>query len=89
MTKEEYAILNVLRKYVDLDDEKVVAFVKGLMKEVNPKMFPGWQRKVKVVNEVEEGVFQTCLARFRDELGMRETFAMSEQIVNLIGRFNN
>jgi hypothetical protein len=89
LTKEEFAILNVLRKYVDLDDEKVVTFVKGLMKEVKPKVFSGWQRKVKVVNEVEELVFQTCLARFRDDLGMRESFAMSEQISNLIMRFNS
>jgi hypothetical protein len=72
LSKEEFAILNVLRKYVDLDDEKAVIFVKELEKQVSVKMFPGWQRKVKVTNDVEEGVFQTCLTKFRDELGMRE-----------------
>jgi hypothetical protein len=55
---------------------------------VKEKVFPGWQRKVKAVNEVEETIFDECFARFSKELGPRDTSKMSGEIVRIVAKFS-
>lgn len=52
------------------------------------KVFRGWQRKIKVVNEVGELVFGKCLQRFSKEIGLRDSYRMSEEIVRLVSKYN-
>jgi len=88
VSEEEFAVMGAIRKYTDMDDEGLRAFVKEMMKKVKEKVFPGWQRKVKAVNEVEETIFDECFARFWKELGPKDTSRMSEEIVRIVARFS-
>ncbi len=81
-------MLSSMKKYVDSDDKAAIAFEKDVLSSVKDKIFPGWTRKFKVVNEVDELVFQKCLDKFSKELPLRDTFAMSQEIVRLIMRYN-
>ena len=59
-----------------------------MMKKVKEKVFPGWQRKVRAVNEVEETIFDECFACFSKELGPRDRSRMSEEIVRIVSKFD-
>jgi type I restriction enzyme R subunit len=89
VSEEEFAVVEAIRKYTDMDDKSLKAFVKETMKKVKDKVFPGWQRKVKIVNEVEETIFNECFAHFSKELGPRDTSRMSDEIVRIVARFSS
>jgi hypothetical protein len=89
VSEEEFAVMGPIQKYTDMDDESLKLFVKEMMKKVNEKLFSGWNRKVKAVNEVEETIFEECFARFSKELGPRDTSRMSEEIVRIIVKLSS
>jgi len=89
ITEEEFAVIGAIRKYADMDDATMKAFVQDMMKKVKGRTFPGWQRKIVAINEIGEIIYEACFAKFSKKLGLRATAQMSEEIERVIARYNS
>lgn len=88
LSREEYALFEVLRKHIpDISDKESATFVRDLFTELKPEMFPNWQEKKQVVQEIERRVFDKCLNRFVGKTGKRQILSMAEQMVEYSKRF--
>lgn len=89
LSREEFAVFNAVKKYRDIDEKEIIEFTRQTLKHVKGEVFRGWQRKFKVVNEVEKLVFDRCYQRFFKDLGPRDTSRMYEEIMRLVSKYNS
>ncbi|MBU2565903.1 MAG: HsdR family type I site-specific deoxyribonuclease, partial [Candidatus Thermoplasmatota archaeon] len=91
VSKEEYALLEVLKKHIPGIDEKDGArFIKSLLGGIKPEFFPGWQEKKDVVlgpHGVEEKIFHRCFDEFSGKIKVKQLRAMAEQMIEYLKRF--
>ena len=91
VSKEEYALLEVLKKYIPGINEKEGAmFIKPLLGEIKPQLFPSWQGKKDVVlgpHGIEEKIFHRCFDEFSGKIKVEQLRAMVEQMVEYLKRF--
>jgi len=89
ISREELALLNATKKHVEgADDAELIAFVKEVGEEVKGRIFTGWQRKVKVVKEVEEAIFEKCFRKFSSSLNTDTISSLSEELMKFIMKYN-
>lgn len=89
VTKEEFALLNAAKKYDSkLSEDELIAFVKGLAKQVKTIAFPGWQRNPGVVKEVEQSVFDSCYQAFSSRMDTAKISALTDELMKFVGKYN-
>lgn len=88
LTKEEYAILNTIKKYVTEKNETTIPFIKETTQKIENLRFPGWQKKHQTISDVEEIIFDQCFNKYKKQIGNRDTSKMTEEILQLIKRYH-
>lgn len=89
LTDEEFALLNVLRKYLTKkDDEELTSFVKTLIQDIKLDIFLGWHKKKKVALSMRKKVLDGCIAKFSPPLSIRTIWSMGEELMKFILRYN-
>lgn len=89
LSKEQYALLNVAKKYVHNESDAVlIAFTKRVTDTIKPRLFPGWWRKVKVATEIEKMLFGACFEEFRGRLGTKDLASFSEELMDFVVKYN-
>ncbi len=91
ISKEEYALLNVFstKNYLsDRDENDLTTFVKELDRKMKPMLFPGWWRKVKMANEVEQTLFEMCYRKFESDIDVKQLSSLTEELMNFIIKYN-
>ncbi len=89
VTKEEYAFLNVAKKFSAGASEKdLIEFAKQLSGQVKRKTFAGWQRNPRVMKDVEQSVFDACFERFSDRVNTENISSLTEELMKFVVRFN-
>ena len=86
ITKREYALLEVLKKYSGINEEEGAEFVKSLMKKIKPRLFHSWQEKKKVVQEIERVFFDECFNKFSGKIGNKKIVVMAEEMIEYLKR---
>ena len=91
VTKEEYALLNVAKKYdSEIPEKDLIPFVKELTNRVKTKVFGGWQKNSGVVKEVEGVVFDACFERFSPG-GMKtdRIATLTDELMKFVAKYND
>ena len=89
LSKEEYALLNVAKKYVQNETDAVlIAFTKRVTDTIKPRLFPGWWRKVMVATEIEKTLFDACFEEFRGQLSMKDLTSFCEELMDFVVKYN-
>jgi hypothetical protein len=89
ITREESALLTATQKYFPKTDEKeLIDFVRNLLSNVEPRLFPGWQRKSTTINEVERTVFATSFKTFSKILEPKAVMQLSEELMGFIQKYH-
>jgi len=89
LSKEEYALLNVAKKYVHNESDAVlIVFTKRVTDTIKPRLFPGWWPKVKVVTEIEKTLFDACFEEFRGQLSMKDLTSFCEELMDFVVKYN-
>jgi len=89
LTKEEHALLSVLKKYAKQTEEKeLIDFTKDLLKDIKPDLFPGWHRKSKIVQSVQRKVFDKSIQKFNEILDAKTILSMTEELTGFIIKHN-
>lgn len=89
LTREQFALLNVLKKYLpDRDEDELRSLVVGLVSNIKSKAFPGWQDKRSVVLEIEENVFDACREKFSSSLSLDTISSMSDELIKFVKKHN-
>jgi len=86
ISKREYALLEVLKKYSGIDEEEGAEFVKNLMKKIKPRLFHSWQEKKKVVQEIERVFFDECFNKFSGKIGNKKIVVVAEEMIEYLKR---
>ncbi len=89
ITKEEFALLSVVKKHnPTAAGNELISFVKGLVKQVKTKTFPGWQKNRRVVKDIEQGVFDSCFEKFSSEVNTEGISSLTEDLMKFVVRYN-
>ena len=89
LTREEHALVNVMKEYeTGLSESQLVSFVRELLKEIKPKLFENWHKKLRVGRNVAEAIFGFCHKRFEKTMKMGDYFDMSEDLKKFVIRYN-
>lgn len=89
LTEEEYALLNVLRKYrTKKSDKELISFTKSLIRDIKPSVFKGWNKSRKQALNVRRKILDNCIESFSPPLDMQTIWSMSGQLMNFIARYN-
>jgi restriction endonuclease HindI-like protein len=90
VTKEEYALLNVAKKYDSgIAEKDLIPFVKELTNRVKTKTFGGWQKNSAAVKEVESVVFDACFEKF-SPAGMKtdRIASLTDELIKFVAQYN-
>ena len=89
LTDEEFAFLNVLRKYLTKkDDDELVSSVKTLIQDIKPDIFWGWHKSKKQVLSIRKKILDRCIAKFSPALDRRTIWSMSGELMKFILKYN-
>jgi type I restriction enzyme R subunit len=89
LSREEYALLNVAKKYVPHESDAVlIEFTRQVVTTTKPRLFPGWWRKVTVATEIEKALFDACFEEFRRRLSTKDLASFSEELMDFVVKYN-
>ena len=89
LTREEHALVNVMKEYeTSLSESQLVSFVRELLKEIKPKLFENWHKKLRVGRNVAEAIFGFCHEKFRGTLDTNVYLDMSDELMKFVVRYN-
>lgn len=89
LTDEEFAFLNVLRKYLTKKhDEELISSVRALIQDIKPNIFWGWHKSKKQALSIRKKVLDRCIAKFSPPLDTRTIWSMSGELMKFILKYN-
>ncbi len=88
ITKEEHALLTVLKKHTKKEEGELIDFTKDLLKDIKLDLFPGWHRKSKVVQSVQRKVFDKSMKKFYETIDIKTILSMTDELTGFIIRHN-
>jgi hypothetical protein len=89
VTKEEYAFLNVAKKYdTGLSEKDLISFAQHLAGQVKTKTFTGWQKNPRVMKDVEQKVFDACFERFSERLETEKVSSLTDELMKFVVKYN-
>lgn len=88
ITEEDYAYLNVAKKYDTGPEKTLIAFAKDLSKGLKSATFPGWQKNRRAVKDIEKSVFDVCFETFSHTIEIKKLSSLTEELMKFVVKYN-
>ena len=87
ISKEEYAVLNVIKKYLsNRSDSDRPHSSRSWIERSRRCSSPDWWRKIKMSTGIEQTLFDTCFQKFAGDLDTKQLTSLREELMIFIIR---